>query len=81
MASTAIGVAVDSIIFCTIAFWNVMPHHVIGEIILTLYLFKLSYELIMLPVTYALTNYLKHKDKVDVYDTHTQFNPFSLNLH
>lgn len=80
MASTAVGVGIDSMIFCNIAFWNVMPQHIIWEIIVTLYLFKVSYEFMMLPITYTLTSYLKKKDHIDFYDTHTKFNPFSLNL-
>lgn len=80
MSSTAIGVGVDSILFSSIAFWNVLPHHVIGEIIITQYVFKLAYEFIMLPLTYSFTTYLKKKDHVDYYDTNTNFNPFSLSL-
>ena len=80
MGSTAIGVGIDSIIFCNIAFWHVMPQRMIWEIILTLYLFKLIYEFIMLPVTYSLVSYLKKKDQVDYYDVNTKFNPFSISL-
>ena len=80
MSSTAVGVGIDSIIFCNIAFWDIMPHHVIWEIILTQYCIKLIYEFLMLPVTYSLVAYLKKSDRIDYYDTHTKFNPFSLRL-
>ena len=80
MTSTAIGVGIDSIIFCYIAFWNIMPHRVIEEIILTQYIFKIAYEFLMLPITYSLVSYLKQKDKVDYYDLNTKFNPFSISL-
>ncbi len=80
MASTALGVGVDSIIFCNIAFWHVMPQTIIWEMIITLYLFKLTYELLMLPFTYWLAAYFKKKDRVDYYDTNTKFNPFSISL-
>ena len=80
MSSTALGAGIDSIIFCYIAFWNVMPHQVIFEIILTQYLIKLLYEFCMLPLTYSLASYLKKRDNVDYYDSHTKFNPFSLRL-
>lgn len=80
LASTAIGVGLDSIIFCNIAFWDVLPHHLIWKMILTLYLFKLFYEFVMLPVTYSLVNYLKRMDNVDYYDVETKFNPFSVSL-
>jgi uncharacterized integral membrane protein (TIGR00697 family) len=80
MCSTAVGVAIDNIIFCNIAFWNIMPQEIIWKIIISQYLIKITYEFIMLPVTYALVNYLKKADKIDYYDTHTKFNPFSLKL-
>ncbi|CEG58867.1 queuosine precursor transporter [Legionella fallonii] len=80
MSSTAIGAGIDSIIFCNVAFWNVLPAKIIWEIILTQYLLKLGYEFIMLPVTYSLTHYLKRSEQIDYYDTHTKFNPFSLRL-
>ena len=75
-----IGAAVDSTIFCSIAFWNVLPLLVILKIILTLYIFKIAYDLFLLPVTYGLTTMLKKMDKVDYYDSRTTFNPFSLSL-
>lgn len=80
MSSTAVGVGIDSIIFCNIAFWSIMPHHVIWEIILTQYCIKLVYEFLMLPITYSLVAYLKKSDRMDYYDTDTKFNPFSLRL-
>lgn len=80
VGSTAIGVGVDSIIFCNVAFFGIMPSYIIWSIVLTQYLFKLSYEIIMLPATYTITNFLKKVDEVDHYDFHTKFNPFSLSL-
>jgi hypothetical protein len=29
------------------------------------------------PLTYAVVNFLKRSEGVDVYDTHTDFNPFA----
>ena len=80
MASTAIGVGMDTIIFCNIAFFDILPQKMIWTIIITQYLFKLMYEFLMLPITWSLVAYLKKKDRVDYYDTHTRFNPFSISL-
>ncbi len=80
MSSTVVGVGVDSIIFCNIAFWGIMPPQVIWEIILTQYCIKLLYEFLMLPITYSLVTYLKKSDGMDYYDSHTKFTPFSLRL-
>lgn len=80
MSSTAIGVAIDTIIFCNVAFFNIMPREVIWKIIITQYCIKLLYEFLMLPITYTLVGYLKKTDKIDYFDTHTVFNPFSFRL-
>ena len=78
--STAVGAGVDTIIFCHIAFFSVLPSGIVWEIILTQYFFKVAYECLMLPVTYSITQYLKKVEQLDYYDTQTQFNPFSLSL-
>lgn len=80
MTSTAVGVAIDNVIFCNIAFWGIMPKEIIWQIIFTQYLIKLAYEFLMLPVTYTLVRYLKRVDKMDYYDIDTKFTPFSLKL-
>ena len=80
MSSTAIGVGIDTVVFCNIEFLNVMPTDVISTIILTQYVIKLAYEFLMLPFTYALVSHLKKADKIDYFDIDTTFNPFSLRI-
>jgi uncharacterized integral membrane protein (TIGR00697 family) len=80
MASTAVGVAIDTIIFCIIAFHGTMPKTIIWHIIVTQYLIKVCYEFFMLPITYTLVNYLKKTDNIDYYDIDTNFTPFSFKL-
>lgn len=80
ITSSSIGVAVDSIIFCIIAFSGILTYQTIKTMIFTQYIFKISYEILALPITYLITGYLKHKDKIDFYDYSTNFNPFSLKL-
>jgi hypothetical protein len=41
------------------------------------YLGKVVYEVVATPLTYAIVSFLKRTEGVDVYDTHTDFNPFS----
>lgn len=81
ISSTSAAVAIDSLIFCHLAFLGVIPHSTILKLIETLYVFKVSYELLALPITYFITGYLKRSDRVDYYDYKTKFNPFSLQLH
>ena len=80
IGSTAAGVGIDSIIFCHLAFFGIMSIFMIWQIIAAQYIFKLIYEIMMLPMTYRLTRFLKKLDKVDYYDFYTRFNPFSLSL-
>lgn len=80
IGSTAVGAGIDTVIFTHIAFWGVLPLAMIWKIIGTIYLFKLLYEVVMLPVTYRLTGWLKRLDDVDYYDYRTRFTPFSLGL-
>jgi len=78
--STAIGVGIESILFAFIAFWSVFPKNVLLEMILIQVLFKVGYELIALPVTYKVIEFLKKVDGADYYDFATKFNPFSFRL-
>ena len=71
---------INSVIFCHVAFWHIMPQEIIWQIIFTQYLMKPGYEFIMLPVTYILVKYLKKVDNIDYYDINTAFNPFFLKL-
>ena len=76
--STSIGVLLDSVIFCNIAFTGVLPSHIIWQMVMVQYFFKMGYEVMALPLTYLITGYLKAKDKIDYYDYGTRYNPFSL---
>lgn len=80
ITSSSCGVAIDSLLFCVIAFYGSLSNSTIINMILTQYIFKVGYELCALPVTYFITGYLKKRDKVDYYDYGTNFNPFSLKL-
>ena len=44
----------------------------------TIYVFKVSYEILATPFTYKIVNFLKKAEGVDVYDTNTNFNPFKV---
>lgn len=80
IGSSAVGVGIDSVIFCQLAFGFILPQTVVWKIVITQYVFKLSYEILMLPLTYLLTALLKKIDRVDHYDFNTKFNPFSFSL-
>jgi uncharacterized integral membrane protein (TIGR00697 family) len=78
IGSTVFGQAFDSSIFCTIAFYGLMPNDVLLGLITFQWMFKVCYETAATPFTYLVVNYLKRHEGVDVYDRDTKFNPFAL---
>lgn len=78
IGSTVIGELIDSVLFICIAFWGILPNEVIIGLIVSNYVFKLFFEVVLTPVTYAIVKYLKKNEHEDYYDTHTVFNPFSV---
>jgi uncharacterized PurR-regulated membrane protein YhhQ (DUF165 family) len=49
-----------------------------GSLTLTNYIFKVSVEVVMTPLTYQIVNALKRAENEDYFDTHTRFNPFGV---
>ena len=79
IGSTVIGEGVDTIVFGMIAFWGILPLAALVTVIISGYLFKVAYEVIATPITYAIVSFLKHAEGIDVYDRGTDYNPFRLN--
>ena len=77
LGSTVVGQAVDSTIVMFLAFAGTVPTTTILVLIGSGYLGKVIYEAVATPATYAVVNFLKRSEGVDVYDTHTDFNPFA----
>lgn len=69
VASTAFGQIADTGLFITIAFWGIIPTHVLFMMMLAQYIFKVSYEAISLPITAPIVNWWKRKEGLDVVDT------------
>lgn len=44
---------------------------------LTNWAFKVLWEVVLTPVTYAVVGFLKRREGVDVFDTDTDFSPFA----
>jgi uncharacterized integral membrane protein (TIGR00697 family) len=76
IGSTAVGQAVDTVLVMVIAFAGVMSNRDIVSVIIWGYLAKVAYEAAMTPVTYAVVNWLKRVEGVDIMDRDTDFNPF-----
>jgi uncharacterized integral membrane protein (TIGR00697 family) len=79
IGSTLVGEGLDTVIFVVIAsLARVFPWTSFASLVLTNYLFKVGVEAAMTPVTYRIVNGLKRVERVDWYDTDTDFNPFTV---
>jgi uncharacterized integral membrane protein (TIGR00697 family) len=78
IGSTLVGEGLDTLIFITIAFWGVIPAAELLTAMLTQWLFKVGYEVVATPLTYAVVNFLKKHEKIDTFDYNTNFSPILL---
>jgi len=69
ISSSAAGQLLDTIIFSVIAFWGTLPNKDLFTLIVTVYVLKIIFELLVLPITYAVVGYLKRAEESDVYET------------
>ena len=77
IGSTVVGEGVDTIIFITVAFTGILPVAALFATGLSVYLFKVIYEVVATPLTYLIVNRLKRAEGIDVYDRGISYNPFS----
>jgi len=77
--STVVGEGIDSLIFYPLAFYGMMdwPVSALGKVMLSQFVLKVGWEVLLTPVTYAVVGWLKRREGVDVYDVGTNFTPFS----
>jgi len=76
VGSTIVGQAVDTGVFMTLAFGGSLTRSLIASLVFWSYLFKVVYEVLATPLTYAVVNFLKRHEDVDTFDRATNFNPF-----
>lgn len=74
IGSTLIGEGFDSVIFIMISFWGTMENSVVLKMILFQYLFKVCYEILFTPVTYAVVKFIKKKEGIDTFDRDIKYN-------
>ncbi len=72
--STIVGELFDSVIFITIAFVGTVETSALLQMILVQYIFKVLYEALFTPVTYAAVRFIKKKENVDTYDEGIKYN-------
>ena len=77
IGSTVAGQFVDSVIVIVLIFGGTTTWGKIVNLIISGYLFKVTYEAAMTPFTYLVVNGLKRAEGIDVFDQGTNFNPFA----
>jgi uncharacterized integral membrane protein (TIGR00697 family) len=82
IGSTIVGEGVDSLIFYPAAFFGAVgwTNALVFQVLLTQWVLKVSWEVILTPVTYAIVGFLKRSEGVDVFDEHTDFTPFKASV-
>ncbi len=78
IGSTLCAELVDSVMFCTVAFYGVWTTTELVDRTLTQYLLKSGWEILATPLTYKIVAFLKRAEQEDYYDRDTDFTPFSL---
>ena len=78
IGSTVVGQGVDSLLFYPVAFLGVWTTSQVLTVLVTNYFLKVLWEAILTPVTYKVVAMLKRAEGVDVYDSETEFTPFSI---
>lgn len=72
--STVAGESADSLIFFPLAFSGLMPVNELMKMMVVQVVLKTAYEIVILPVTIRVVNYIKRVDESDVYDEHISYN-------
>lgn len=80
IGSTVVGQGVDSILFYPIAFGGIWTFDTLLAVVAFNWAFKITVEIVMTPVTYAVVGWLKRAEGEDYYDRDTDFTPFSLKV-
>ncbi|MCM8729930.1 queuosine precursor transporter [Hephaestia sp. GCM10023244] len=78
IGSTIAGEGVDSLIFYPVAFLGAVGFTpgLVVTLIITQWLLKVGWEVVLTPVTYVVIGWLKRREGIDVYDRDTNFTPF-----
>ncbi len=79
IGSTVIGQGFDSLIFYPLAFYGLAgwPPEQLMQVVISQWLIKTGWEVLLTPVTYIVVGFLKRREGVDVFDTDTDFSPFA----
>lgn len=79
IGSTIVGQALDSIIFYPLAFYGLAgwPPGQLMEVVISQWVIKTGWEILLTPVTYLVIGLLKRREGVEIFDENTNFSPFA----
>jgi uncharacterized integral membrane protein (TIGR00697 family) len=78
IGSTIVGEGLDSLVFVALAFSGTVASGSLIVIFINQWLIKVVYEALATPITYAAVAWLKSRERIDVFDLNTDFNPLRL---
>ena len=80
LVSTIVGEAIDSVVFMSVAFTGVLSTRDLLETTTAIYVIKVVYEIVALPLSTRLANWMKRREGFDKLDdpSATAYNPFRL---
>ena len=80
IGSTIVGQGIDSLIFYPLAFWGVWSNAQVITVMISNWLLKVGWEIVLTPVTYGVVGWLKRREGVDIFDQGTSFSPFKTKI-
>lgn len=80
ICSTVVGQGVDTLVFITGSFYNLVSVDVLIQMVVVQYVFKVAYEVVATPLTYLIVGRIKKVEKIDSFDWGVNYNPFRFEM-
>lgn len=68
ISSSVVGSAIDTVVFSTVAFLGMMSFGALAQLMATVFLIKITTEVIVSPLTIKIINIVKRREKIDTYE-------------
>ncbi|QCT39924.1 VUT family protein [Candidatus Saccharibacteria bacterium oral taxon 955] len=68
ISSSVVGSAIDTVVFSTVAFLGTMSFGALAQLMATVFLIKITTEVIVSPLTIRIINIVKRREKIDTYE-------------
>lgn len=68
ISSSVVGSVIDTVVFSTVAFLGTMSFGALAQLMITVFLIKITTEVIVSPLTIKIINIVKRREKIDTYE-------------